>query len=186
MAALPACLQPRLGLEIHGFVPAGCIGYLVDDDQSAPVLSSGEIAIIDTTCREPESGSLFLIEWNGGDREIVETFQRPIGRDGIETLHWWTAAYNRPRSRDELDQAIRRRRPLSTSDGPYAKTEFLARKLIGKVIGVLAPDRHSRTELQRIRKVATCQPHILIDSESTRAPGYVEPAGSARYRGGAV
>src|SRR5690242_3503848 len=104
MATLPACLQPRLGLEAMGAVPPGCFAFLVDDNHSDPVLRDGEFAIISTTDREPENGALFLIEWNSGEREIVETYLRPIRRaDGTETFHWWTGRYNRPRSREELE-----------------------------------------------------------------------------------
>lgn len=182
MVALPACLQPRLGLEIMGAIPPGCFGYLVDNDDSEPVLSDGEFAVIDTTAREPENGALFLIQWNSGDREIVETFARPIASDGVERLAWWTGQYSRPRSREEVERFLRKGRTLSTVDGPYARTEYLVEKLVGKVVGVLAPDRHTRAELQRRRDVSNCPPHILADGYEAQATGYVEPAGSASYR----
>ena len=180
-ATLPACLQPRLALPVLGVIPAGCFGYVLDDDHSEPVLHEGEFAVIDTNDREPENGALFLIEWNSGEREIVETYTRLISKAGIERPAWWTGQYSRPRTREELDRAIRSGR-ATTVDGPYAKTEFLAEKLIGKVVGVLAPDRHTRAELQRRRDVANCPPHILANGYGARPADYIEPAGTESYR----
>ena len=87
---------------------------------------------------------------------------------------------------DELERALQRGVCLGTGDGPYAKTEYLAEKLIGKVVGVLAPDRHTRAELQRIRDVSNCPAHILADGYGAQSAGYIEPAGSAKYRRGAA
>ena len=169
MTALPACLQPRLGLQVFGTIPPGCFGYLVDDDDSDPVLRAGEFAVIDTAALEPEAGALFLIEWNTGERALVEAYVRGPG--------WWVASYNRPRDRIELQRALKRGASLTTSDGPY-EAAHLSEKLIGKVVGVLAPDRHSRQELMRRRDVRRCPPHILATGYGAKPGGYIEPAGS--------
>ena len=180
--ALPACLQPGLALTVSGSVPPGCMGYLIDDDDSEPVLRDGEFAIIDVNDREPVTGQLFLIEWDRGDRALVETFLRPNQKkDGTEVLRWWVGAYNRPRSREQLDEALAGRRTISCIDGPY-KPGCLEAKLIGKVIGVLARDRHTREELMRRRDVARCPAHILASGYGRQEPGYVEPAGSPTDR----
>lgn len=184
--ALPACIQPRLGLTVHGQIPPGCFGYLVEDDDCAPVLRPGEFAVIDASTREPEAGALFLIEYNQGDRHLVEIALRSHcnRKTGKVDFTWWAVSYNRPRSPKEVERALRAGR-LQSSDGPYpADGVYLASKLIGKVVGVLAPDRHSREELMRRRDVACCPPHILAEGYGAKPVGYVEPAGSASYRGG--
>lgn len=62
------------------------------------------------------------------------------------------------------------------------KAITLAETLIGKVVGVLAPDRHSRDELSR-RIYVRNRPAHMPPTDYTRGPepGYIEPAGSAKY-----
>lgn len=192
MTTLPACLQPRPGLQVFGAVPPGCFGFFVENDESDPLLKHGEFAIIDTSITDPEDGALFLIEWNRGAREIVEAnlrynalSHRRTSRtpDGVSPPEWWVGAFRRPRSLHEINEALARRHVLRTVDGPY-EASHLASKLIGKVVGVLAPDRHSREELMRRADVATCPAHILATGYGAKAAGYIEPAGSKSYREG--
>lgn len=181
--ALPACLQPRLGLQVFGFIPPGCIGYLVDDDSCDPILREGDFAVIDVINRQPVDGTLSLIQWERGGREIVETVLRhDVRRHGSTSGTWWTGVYNRPRGRDEVQEAFKAGRVVSCMDGPYGDVEHLLEKLIGRVIGVLAPDRHSWEELVRIRDVSNCPAHILATGYRPKPPNYVEPAGSQAYR----
>lgn len=113
----------------------GEVLHLVDDADSLPHLRPGEFAVIDTTDREPVAGELFVIEWIGGRRSLVEAVRRTSWANPGEEPPWCVAAYNRPRSRAELDRWIAEGRVPSTVEGPF-RLEHLRSKLVGRVVGL--------------------------------------------------
>ncbi len=56
-----------------------------------------------------------------------------------------------------------------TTCGKRCTPEYLAAKLIGKVMGVLAPDRHTRDELSR-RIYVRNRPAHLAPTDYSRGP----------------
>lgn len=149
-SALPTPQQPDLrAFILYDRIPAGCIAFPITDDDSAPLLRAGDVALIDTTDRDPAEHELFGIQWNCGARSIVELWALPgrysSGPNGemIDSRGWWAGPYNRPRSRQALASTYWARRPVPCSDGPYASegpnAGYLPSKLLGRVVGILEP-----------------------------------------------
>lgn len=140
--------QPSLrSFIVYDRLPAGCIAFPVTDEQNAPHLQPGDIAVIDPTDREPAVGELFVIRWSSGRSEIVETWTKAMragcGPNGemMDTLCWKVGGSSRPRSYAELCAWLKAGKAGGWVDGPYA-TEgptagALAEKLRGRVIGIL-------------------------------------------------
>jgi hypothetical protein len=136
-AALPAApivSGEYRALTLFDAAPEGHILWPVQDESADPHLKPGEYGVIDTADRQPVAGELFLIEWNSGRRSYVQTNVRRFGGDPV----WMTDPLNRPRGAEELQRWLRERRPIYTSDGPYP-VEYLACKLVGRVVGVVIP-----------------------------------------------
>ena len=139
MATTPhVTLQELRALLIYDNLPAACVAHLIADDHSAPHLRPGEFAVVDTCDRQPARGELFVIRCNGGRQQVVQAWPRQMhdGQGGERTA-WWVGDMDRPRSLDEAMHQLRSR-DLGTSDGPY-RLDHLASKLVGRVVGVLAP-----------------------------------------------
>ena len=147
---LPAPMQPDLrSFIVYDRCPARCIAFPIADDRSLPHLRPGDVAVVDAADREPIERELFLIEWNDGGREIIETFSR-AGRFGcgpagemIDTHCWFVGPYNRPRTFEAAMAEARRTGILrGLVDGPYAtegrNAGVLQSKLVGRVVGILA------------------------------------------------
>jgi hypothetical protein len=135
-------------LPLFDDVRASQILHPIMDEASAPHLRPGEFAVIDTEDRTPVNGELFLIEWTGGRRAIVETCLRASWPRPDGTIPWCAGAYNRPRSLEDLDRWRRLGRPLVSVDGPYSE-EHLASKLVGRLVGVFSPS----FEVSRLKEV---------------------------------
>ena len=109
-------------------LPTNCVAVPVADNASFPHLRVGDIAVVDTTEREPIEHGLFVIEYEGGRgrQQIVELWTKPSG--------WWNGAC---RSQPHAHLTI-----VDAADGPYSGEDgeaYLSSKLRGRVIGVLEP-----------------------------------------------
>jgi hypothetical protein len=150
MSALLASTPEYRALELMSVLPAGCIAFPVVDGWSAPHLKPGEFAVVDTNDREPANGELYVITWSPGTdhekREITQITGRMMVVCDPQTheplppaIRWFAGDYVRPRGRDELQDWIAKGRVLRLSEGPF-RTEHLREKLVGRIIGIYAPD----------------------------------------------
>lgn len=108
-------------------LPEGCLSFIVPDDRAEPHLHAGDIAIIDPDDREPDHGDLFLIEFNGGRRQVADIRRHPHMREA------WSACWQMPMR--SIDGASR---SMPWHDGPYP-TRTMREKLVGRVVGILQP-----------------------------------------------
>jgi hypothetical protein len=122
----PAQPGPIRALPIFESLPCGHNTLLVADDASAPHLKAGEFAVIDTLDRELQSGELFVIQYESGDRRryIVQLRSAPSG--------WWAGDLAGYRQTNERIFGV----PVfaGMADGPYTPGQ-LKKKLIGRVVG---------------------------------------------------
>jgi hypothetical protein len=148
MATIARPQQPDLrAFIVYEDLPQGFVAYPVTDEANAPHLRPGDIAIIDPTDCEPAAGELFVIDWQSGGSDIVETWSQRMtagcGPNGemIDTVCWKVAGSNRSRSYDDAMERLRLGQPIGWVDGPYAtegpRAGALKRKLRGRVIGIL-------------------------------------------------
>jgi hypothetical protein len=131
-------------------LPQGCVAYPVTDGQNEPHLRPGDLAIIDPTDRQPAVGELFVIEWQSGGTDIVETWTTALragsGPHGemIDTVCWKVGGACRPRSYDEMIAWLEAGRCGGWVDGPFAtegpRAGVLEKKLRGRVVGILKPE----------------------------------------------
>lgn len=150
MATVLKPQQPDLrAFIVYDHLPQGFTTYPVTDEANAPHLRPGDIAIIDPADREPSNGEMFVIEWQSGGSDIVETWSERMkagcgpNREIIDTVCWKVAGSNRARTAAGVMERLRAGRLVGWVDGPYA-TEgphagALNRKLRGRVVGILQP-----------------------------------------------
>ncbi len=122
----PALPAPRL--RSFDAFPAGHIAHAVQDDDCAPLIRRGEIAVAtNEECLYPEAGTWYLIEDTAGRNYFGrERRKRRIAMAIERKGAWWTVA---PAGmRDGL---------LRCADGPYRDANALAEKILGEVVGVL-------------------------------------------------
>ncbi|HEY1606566.1 MAG TPA: hypothetical protein VGF77_13320 [Allosphingosinicella sp.] len=149
-AQAPSIFPPdveEIRLEIFDRVPPRCFVQAVTDNGSAPLLRAGEVAVAEGDGGAgwiPIDGGLFVIEYvsppdvpDGFElrtRKIVQT--RRLNWPGQDV--WAVAAYASPRNEAEHDRAMRRDGVFHVADFPYT-FDALARKLIGRVVGIYCP-----------------------------------------------
>lgn len=148
--------QPELrALTVFGELPAGHMTVRVEDDSFHPHLRRGEFAVIDLEDREPAHREIFLFafeDWkaeSGYSHILVEARSRPayFGRpkgwadcgpgfsfgpaEGFEPCTSWSvASWSTAGQRGHGESRL--------ADGPF-RAEALARKLVGRVVGVFVP-----------------------------------------------
>lgn len=128
--------------------PEGMGEHYIEDGSAYPLVRPGEVAIFDPSQREPANAGLFVLEWSNGTRNALETNLRPISRDGEEM--WFVDPVNRPPSKAALERRLQQGMhggPMFASDGPYFE-DRLRERIVGRVVGVLAPQRHPRGDDQ--------------------------------------
>lgn len=124
--------------------PEGMGEHIVSDASMYPLIRPGETVVFDPSQRDPEKVAAFVLEWSSGARAVLETNFRQSGSAG--EAYWWVDPVNRP-----VDDAAFERRmgrgPLNTmlftSDGPYTE-EHLRSRIVGRVVGILAPQERPR------------------------------------------
>ena len=143
-------LPPQPGLRsfiVYDDVPEGCFAFQTGEESVAPHIYDSEYAIVSPTDTDPVHGELFLIQWDGGRRQLVELRLRPgryhIGPndEAVETSLWW--AMFKWRTRNLAGKEF----PLKPwAEGPY-REENIRPKLVGMVVGIYEPD--FRKDLRR-------------------------------------
>lgn len=143
----PAVTPPVLptfdapSLRLFASVPLDFIAHAQPDDNCAPLLRKGEVAVVtDQYFLYPESGGWYLVEFSRGknhrgrerprSRSIMLIFSRVRASTG--TTEWY--------ARDPHPMA---RGIPNMCDGPYDDFNHLAEKILGRVVGIFAPHRVS-------------------------------------------
>ena len=130
---------PAPDLRLFASVPRQFIAHAVPDDYCAPLLRCGEVAIVtDQAYLYPESGDWYLVEYSNGTnhrgrerprrRSIMLIFSRVLQSTGATE---WFARDPHPMARGIPNMC----------DGPYDDFNLLAEKILGRVVGIHAPDR---------------------------------------------
>lgn len=141
-------IQPGLrSFIVYDRLPDGCTAMEIRGDDCLPHIRSGEFAVIDTTDREPINGELFALRYSRGEPVVAQLSLReirPTEAGGGPIACWWAVSCNRPRSHAERMAWGRSGRSIPMADGPYGADadglEYLASKLVGRVVGIYAPD----------------------------------------------
>jgi len=129
--SLPTPIPPQLeyrALEMMPSVPQGCMLFPVMDDRSYPHLRLGEIAVVDTTDREPQHGEVFVIQWSSGRRCITQLLNRGVHFSDSQD-DWWTSPLTQRQSIPVMGE-------LRMVDGPRSK-EGMRKSLVGRVVGLV-------------------------------------------------
>ena len=58
--------------ELMDALPAGCIAFPVVNHDSGQHLRPGEFAVVDTADKEPRHLDVYVIQWNGGRRNVCQ------------------------------------------------------------------------------------------------------------------
>ena len=142
----PVPSEELRALFAYNELPAGCIAYLVAEDDLSPHLRPGEFAIVDPADCEPVRGELFLVAWDrralnpdGTERlALVQAFQRNHECDGKPFTAWWVGSMRNRLSPEMTTCLVAQGRwdRLGWSNGPYC-SGILERQIRGRVVGVL-------------------------------------------------
>ena len=128
--------------------PAGMSEARVTTAEAYPMVRPGETVIADPSQRDPTEGGLFLLQWNNGHRSVLLTNYRAAG--GTNPPAWWVDPVNRPANREMMERRLASNVGMMfTSDGPY-DAGHLREKIVGAVVGILAPHGSVSTPLQVI------------------------------------
>lgn len=148
MGALATAPQPDLNsFIVLPRLPEGCVSFIVPDERHEPHLHVGDVAVVDPDDRKPDHGDLFLVQWEGGRKQIVETrrFSRPgsiVGWDGAS--EYWQLCWNMEMR--SIDGGASR--TTRWADGPYPADHVMP-KILGRVVAIM----HSAFE-DRLRVAA--------------------------------
>ncbi|WP_185982845.1 hypothetical protein [Aureimonas mangrovi] len=100
------------------------------NDKDAPHIRAGEWVVVDPNDREAVKGELFLVQWSGGRRSVMQTTSRIVERcwnsrgEEFRNKEFWTLR--------SIGHA------LSLSDGPL-HPDHLRDIIVGRVIGLFEP-----------------------------------------------
>ncbi|MGH1592397.1 hypothetical protein ACRBEV_33300 (plasmid) [Methylobacterium phyllosphaerae] len=126
--------------------PEGMGEHVVSDASMYPLIRPGETVVYDPSQRDPEKVAAFVLEWSSGARAVLETNFRQSGSTG--EAYWWVDPVNRPVDDAAFERRIGRgtlNTMLFTSDGPYTEGH-LRERIVGRVVGVLAPRERPRDD----------------------------------------
>lgn len=134
-------------LNVYRTLPPSCVPFVVDDDYSFPFIERGECVVIDTEDRTARAGDIYVIQWNGGSRNLCQAMLSRWQKEGEEPS--WNVGSMKRATPEELDRFLDDVRnnmskgiPTWTggwSEGPFA-LDHLESKLVGAVIGLYQPD----------------------------------------------
>lgn len=151
MSARTKCSEQRNTLNVYRTLPQHCIAFEVTDRQSLPFIEPGEVVVVDTEDRTPRVGDIYVIEWNGGRRNVCQARHsaRPWQTDGQKPR--WHVGSMRTTTPAEFDDWLaaaaeaNRKGMLPQWGGGWAEGPFtldhLESKLVGAVVGLYEPSR---------------------------------------------
>lgn len=154
MNTLPAIQPEYRALMMFSKLPEGCITHLVTDSHSMPHIRPGEFVVVDTTDRQVRNLETYLIQWEGGRRDVCEAVAREFNWSdkAIPRQGWSVRSISGLRGRalvEAIDSARASSKAtgrvielpaLGWSEGPYRSDDgYLESKLVGCVIGLYQP-----------------------------------------------
>lgn len=154
MSAIVIPSQPEYrALTMYNHLPEGCIAHLVTDNYSMPHIRPGEFVVVDTNDREVRHLETYVIEWNGGSRNVCEAVSREFNWSdkSIPKRGWSVRSISGLRGKAAYDAVMAAASTsrqgfvsevtgLAWSDGPYRSDDgYLESKLVGCVIGLYSP-----------------------------------------------
>ena len=124
---MPAFVHDRTfrALEVLDRIPAGCIGVIVTREDFDPHLRHAEVAIIDTTDREPQHGELYAVTMATSERARVTASLAIVQAYHRDGALWCRYGLNVPGL-------------IPMSDGPFT-VEGWRQKCAGRIIGAMRP-----------------------------------------------
>lgn len=145
-------------LMLFDHLPPGCIAHLVTDAYSAPHIRPGEFIVVDTNDREVRHLETYVIEWQGGRRNVCEAVSREFNwsNPNLPKRGWSVRSISGLRGKAAINaiEAVAGRdqttevRGLAWSEGPYRSDDgYLESKLVGCVIGIYAPSEEGPLRL---------------------------------------
>lgn len=143
MSALVSRPHQHNTLNVYRTLPPHCIAFEVKDHHSMPFINPGEVVVVDTEDRTARVGDIYVIEWNGGSRNLCQARHSRWQKEGEPTL--WNVGSMRVSRPEELEAWIAKANagtiPVWTggwTEGPFT-IEHLESKLVGAVIGIYQP-----------------------------------------------
>lgn len=148
-------LQPELrALMMFDRLPEGCIAHMVTDSYSMPHIKPGEFVVVDTNDREVRHLDTYLIQWQGGRRNVCEAVSHDSSWEdkSIPRRGWNVRSISGLRGKAILDAIDRAKAHADRtghlpalpmfcwSEGPYRSDDgYLESKIVGAVIGIYQP-----------------------------------------------
>ncbi len=152
MSALINRPQQHNTLNVYRTLPPHCIAFEVTDRHSLPFIEPGEVVVVDTEDRTPRVGDIYVIEWNGGSRNLCQARHSRWQKEGHPTV--WNVGSMRTTSPYEFGEWLEKAKadqargvvPVWTggwTEGPF-DIDHLESKLVGAVIGLYQPGKGAR------------------------------------------
>jgi len=147
MSAFPVAQPEYRALMMYDHVPDGCILHLVTDNKSYPHIRPGEFVVVDTLDRKVRHLETYVIEWNGGGRDVCEAVSRQFNFSDptIPRRGWIVRSISGLRGKaiveafDHMQSgiAVPDIQLFGWSEGPFRSDDgHLESKLVGCVIGL--------------------------------------------------
>lgn len=131
-------------LPLMSVCPDGMGEHLVPDAVLYPLVRPRETVVYDPEKRELVSGGVYVLQWGGGHRNVMQANKRSVGS---ATDSWWIDPINRPNLGQLTKITPSDCIPVAhLSDGPY-DPEHLQEKIVGTIVGILErgpDDRETR------------------------------------------
>lgn len=129
---------------IHAHIPDGCIVVPVTDNRGAPHLRMGEFAIVNPADRDPKSGEVYLVQWEGGSRSIMSIKAFPnhcVDASPERPFEWWLGGaafpWRKPGSQKRsMKECLALLARYGSNDGPITDVGYLKSKLVGRIVGI--------------------------------------------------
>jgi hypothetical protein len=154
MSPLIRSAQQQNTLSVYRTLPPNCIAVQVMDRHSLPFIQPGEVVVVDTEDRTPRVGDIYVIEWNGGRRNVCQARHsagpwQTKGKDArwhvgsMRTItpaefEDWFASTDEASRKGMVPQWFG-----GWAEGPF-NFDYLESKLVGAVIGLYKPSMEAR------------------------------------------
>lgn len=150
MNALIPRPQQHNTLIVYRTLPPGCIAHIVEDDYSLPFIRRGECVVVDTTDTTARVGDIYVIQWNGGRRNVCQTKRSNAIWKSTTGEQLWHVTSMKTSGPAELEkfladtEAARKLGGIPMWSGGWSEGPFdlahLEEKLLGAVIGLYEPN----------------------------------------------
>lgn len=128
----------------------GCISFMCMDEYSLPHIRPGEFVVVDTNDRTPRDGEVYVIQWDGGRRNICQAqISRGAIAKGADERLWVVHSLKNIAGRAAINEWIEQATAITARTGVvqqlpgwadgWFNDDHLESKLVGCVIGIYAP-----------------------------------------------